>query len=227
MFNDEYRRAALGALFILLALQEPARADNGPELWTQLETRLTVSEEPSLWPQAYRVIAVNFFGERFPGLGQSLFRAGPIWNPHSNVSLAFNVVTGVEQDRPGNYAQQLRAELEPTVRWSLWGVAFNDRNRLEHRWSASGQRWRYRNQLRASLPALGWDWTPYVSNEVFYDLTASAFNQDRLIVGLSRDLSKEVRMDASYVVRFRLTEPDWERDHALSLSLTFNLRPGS
>lgn len=224
MFKDEFRRAALGALFLFAATAEPAFADNGPELWTQLETKVTVSEAPSLWPQGFRIIGVNVFGPRFPGIGQSLVRLSPLWELHPQVTLAFNFVSGVEQDKPGEFMQQLRAELEPTVRFDLWGVEFADRTRLERRWAIGGDRWRIRNQLKAAFPTLGWAWTPYVSNEIFYDFSDSAFNQNRAVAGFSKDLLKEVGLDAAYMLRSRLTDTGWQRDHLLYLGLSMDLK---
>lgn len=210
------------ALAVVLA-PWPANADNA-ELWTQLETRLTLADSPAWAPQAYRFVTVNFWGPRYPGLGQFLLRMGPIWDVHPNLQLAMNLVPGIEQNEPGEFLQQVRLEAEPSLRWTWGGMAFNDRNRLEFRWTPSGDRVRYRNQLRAAFVGLNWPWTPYLSDEVFYDATKGVINQNRALVGLSRSLTDDLRLDASYVLRHRWADVQWERDHLLSLSLTVNLK---
>lgn len=220
----------LKPLFLFLALlplvvlpAAPARADNGPELWYQFENRVTFAEPMGWRPQAFRIVTVNFWGARFPGLGQALVRLSPIWEPHPNLSVAFNAVPGMEQ-HDGLLNQQFRLEAEPVFHGEWGVVGFNNRTRLEHRWAQQGNLWRVRNQVRLSLPGVGGPWIPYVADEVFYDLTAQSFNQNRALVGVSHAFSESIRLDLSYLLRSRLTGTGWDRDHALSISFSVNHR---
>lgn len=214
-------------LAAMLLPAAPARADNGPELWYQFENRVSWPDTGNRWtPKSFKIVTVNFWGARFPGLGQALVRLGPTWELTPYLSLGFNVVPGMEQNN-GVFNQQFRLEAEPALHWEGGGLAFNNRSRLERRWAQQGNLWRVRNQMRVSLIGLNWDWTPYLSNELFYDLTHQAFNQDRALVGFSHPLAEGIRLDVSYLLRFRLTDTGWDRDHALSLTYSVNHKLGS
>lgn len=212
------------ALFIatgLLALS--AAPTHAQEAWVLYEVRVPLVEGRSLVPNTFRILNDYRYGPRYPWIGQSLLRVGPMWDVHPNVALATHLTSIVEQKRPGQFEQEFRGELEPQLRWRLGDLSFNNRHRLELRRFPATTTWRYRTQLRLTFQRPGEVWAPFLSEEVFWDLTSGATNQNRLAAGLSYLFSPNARTDMGYVLRSRLVgSGEWQADHALTVSLVFN-----
>lgn len=207
----------------LLALT--AAPTHAQEAWTLYEVRVPLAEGRSIVPNTFRILNDYRYGPRYPWIGQALLRVGPMWEVHPNLALAANFTSNVEQKSPGQFEQEFRGELEPHLRWRLGDLSFNNRHRLEMRRFLTDTRWRYRAQLRLTFQRPDEVWAPYVSEEVFMDLSSGISNQNRLSAGLSYLFSPNARSDMGYVLRSRsLATGGWDSDHVLTVSLVFNPR---
>ena len=218
------RKTAAIALAIpfLLASPAPARADR-LESWNLVELRVPMPRLASWSPHQIRVVASSRFSDGYPGLGVSNMRLGPIWDLAPWLMVAAHGSAYAEQRAPGAFAQQMRLELEPNVRYTFGALHLNDRSRFEWRYEPARTSWRYRNQLRASYQPKDWNWWPTASAELNWEVGAWTVQQTRLTAGTSHALNDATRLTAEYLARWR---PDpvagVALDHILTLTLFFS-----
>jgi hypothetical protein len=117
-----------------------------------------------------------------------------------------------------------RPQVNGTILWTLWGLNFKDRNRLERRLiEHKDGTWRYRNKLTVSLPAaiVGSVVRPYLAGEVFVELSEDEkdVNRYRLHVGFVRSLSKGIDVDLQYFLQSTESGAAWTDFHILKLGL--------
>lgn len=213
------RRLIVALAALPLAMGLPARADEG-EAWISSEVRVPFDDTASFWPHWVRIANDYRYGSGFPGITQALLRVGPIWEFHEAFTLASHVTSSIDQRKPGVFAQEIRLELEPSVRFRLGDVQFSDRVRIERRLFAGADRWRLRNRLQASYQPSGWDWVPFASEEVFFE--DGVYNQNRFSIGVSKPSGPHGRVTLGYTLRMRPANESWERTHALTFGFLFS-----
>ncbi len=87
----------------------------------------------------------------------------------------------------------------------LGRVRIADRNRAEYLSGFVANPIRYRNKLSVDFPlGVNGYWTPFISEEVFYDFSKSAWSQSRLQVGIGRRFSPALRLDTYFLQRSNL-----------------------
>ena len=82
---------------------------------------------------------------------------------------------------------------------SLW----SGRQRVEKLFGLPHAPVRYRAKISVSVPLAG-KWIPFVTNEFFYDFSASAWTQNRFQYGLGRQITSRLRLDGYVLERTRL-----------------------
>ena len=101
------------------------------------------------------------------------------------------------------YEHRLRFDLTVGNKWKHFSV--KDRSRIEYRIRNSrDDSVRYRNKFTFAFPVRHKDreiFSPYVSDEVYYDFTAKEFTTNEISVGISRKLSKNVSTDIFWLRR--------------------------
>lgn len=215
-------RKTLAALAVAGALAADARSAHADgEAWLQFEYRLPVLRTPRpAWPRTdVRVYTENRLNGRSEGLHLTFLRVGPIVYPTPWLFVATHGTVIADHLSSGVFEMEVRAELEPNVFFRLGPFTFNDRNRVEYRWRASAQRWRYRNQLRINYAPQGAWIIPFVWDEVLVDLSGAGFNQNRASAGMSLMLWPNVRLDVSYLFRSRLERDGWQHDHGVIIAI--------
>jgi hypothetical protein len=199
----------------------PAAHAEGVEAWTSYEVRVPIDDTASIWPHWLRIANDFRYGTGYPGIGQALLRVGPIWEPHGAFTLATHLTSSVEQRKPGIFAQEIRAELEPSVRWRWGDVHVNDRVRIERRAFPDEVRWRLRNRLQFSYQPAGWNWVPFASEEAFWE--GGVYNQNRFSVGVSKPSGPHGRISLGYLLRTKGSAgAAWDQTHALTFSFLFS-----
>lgn len=201
-----------------------ARADGEVWLWTEARVPVVRNGTADFPRTDWRVFSDFRMNSRSDGLAQAFLRTGPLlWV----LPWAFVGVHGtVYADRlpTGAFDQEARVELEPNFFGRLGDFTLNSRNRVESRWRDSGQRWRYRSQLRVNYAPVGADWIPFFWDEVLVDLSGLGFNQNRAQLGLGRMLNATTRVDVGYMVRSRHdAATGWVHDHVLNLYAFFDV----
>ena len=101
------------------------------------------------------------------------------------------------------YEHRLRFDLTVGEKWKHFSI--KDRSRIEYRIRNSrADSVRYRNKFTFAFPVRHKDqeiFSPYVSDEVYYDFTAKEFTTNEISVGISRKLSKNVSTDIFWLRR--------------------------
>ncbi len=97
-----------------------------------------------------------------------------------------------------------------------------DRNRWEQLRGLPGSPVRYRNKLLLDLPLDSGRWTPFVSDEMFWDDSQSAWTQNRFEVGVGRELTARLRLDSFFLERTDL-EKSANNVHAIGLALEIHI----
>jgi|SRR5207249_3991298 len=108
-----------------------------------------------------------------------------------------------------HYAAELGVGSSPENRTSLaFGVALplgrwtvSERNTVERRFRDPKDSTRYRNrlQLERSIDLASASFRAFVSDEVFYDWSASAWARNRFLIGARKPLNNRVSLDLYYV----------------------------
>lgn len=76
-----------------------------------------------------------------------------------------------------------------------------EQNRFEKLFDYGAEPVRYRNLMLADVPFERKQWHCFVSDEVFFDLSNSSWNQNRFQAGAGRRLSPRLRLDLYYLRR--------------------------
>lgn len=223
------KRATTSFLALLAWSTAAAPAWADAEYWNTIETRLPLTARAPLTgqPVTFRTVTDLRYGFRYPGLGWGFFRMGPLWTVAPWCLVGTHATTIAVQTAPSVFMQEYRAELEPNFFGRLGDFAWNDRNRLEYRWRWNDQHLRYRNMLRVAYAPKGAEWIPFVWAEPMIELTADGLAQNRVQVGVGRQLGAHARLDLGVMLRSRATAGAWEHDYVLNSMLYFapNLDP--
>lgn len=101
------------------------------------------------------------------------------------------------------YEHRIRFDLHVGNKWKHFSLS--DRNRVEYRSRHSkSDAVRYRNRLTLSVPVKikkKEEFTPFVSNEVYYDFSVNEFTTNEFVAGISRKLTKNITADVFYLRR--------------------------
>lgn len=210
------------SLGLLCWLSTVAWADG--EGWLIGEGRLPVYQQANARNRIRLRLATNFrIAGRTGGVQQALSRVGMTWEPSDILMLATQTVLAATSNDGQKFGQEIRQELDATVTTQpLRFLSQSHRQRLELRW-APGWVWaRYRVLQRLSVGPPSWRVQPFVFDEVFFD-GREGLNQNRVGVGVSVRVRRNLRIEVGYLWRLRKTSPsDFTQDHALRLAFTLD-----
>lgn len=116
-----------------------------------------------------------------------------------------------------------RLALVPTLKWRFANLKFSDRNKLEYRIRSSNSV-RYRNRVKAArkVKVFNHFFSPYLSEEIFYDLTKGDFSSNELSLGFSTSVAKNVGFGLYYMLQNDLTGAS-KPTNILGSSLALNI----
>ena len=207
-------------LLCLILLAPGAANAQETEAWTSLEVLVPLHDTASAGPHALRIANDFRYGAGYPGIGQALLRVGPIWDPLPMLQVAAHLSSNVEQRAPGSFVQEMRGEIEPSLKWRVGDLQVHDRFRVERRWFPTEARWRLRNRVQLTYQPKEWTWTPFVSEEGF--LEDGSFNQSRLRLGAWYRFSPHSRIAPGYMLVSKESGGIWEHTQVLTLSYQFS-----
>lgn len=121
----------------------------------------------------------------------------------------------------GSRYYENRYYLEANLKLPGKRLTWSDRNRIEYRNRNTTDLWRYRNRLKVSLNT--GKVSPYVSNEIFWDMTGHELNQNRFSAGISLPLEKHLQLTLYYLLQSTRAGSDWNENHALGVILGIKL----
>ncbi len=220
------RALVVPAALLALCLSSEAHADYETWIWIENRVPLVRADEPSFPRIDLRVYAETRLNGRNGGLHQSFLRLGPLFYWTDFLFVGVHGTIYADRLRTGAFAQEARFELEPNFFGRICDFTWNDRNRLELRFRDETEtKFRYRNQLRINYAPKGAKWIPFVWDEVLVDLSGLGLNQNRALIGLSRMLSGQTRLDIGFMLRSREETSGWIHDRIAFAALFFDVSP--
>lgn len=157
-------------------------------------------------------------------------RQGVRFSPSKHLTLGLQYLFVRSENAAGKHRDEHTGEIDVTPKATLGPLQLSLRWRLALRTiqgSSGEQEYQMRFMPKAAWPTrLGnWKLTPYVADDLFYDYTRDAFNQNRFFLGISLPL-KEFHgaknfLDLYYMLQHQLgSTRDWSSNHVLGSKLT-------
>lgn len=195
-------RAALMGLLLLGGAASPARADVDNQQWTLI----TLQKELTARWRAYFEVQPRF-GEDASGTERLIVRPAIGYRLNDKVSIwqGYGWTPLLEP----SFADEHRVFQQLLFEDKLGETSLINRTRLEERFieGAGGASVRLRNMLRLAHPvSADKRWTVVGYHELFWNLNStdtgpvSGFDQNRLFLGVSRQMNQELRVETGYLL---------------------------
>jgi hypothetical protein len=142
-------------------------------------------------------------------------------NPSLSLGLGYRQVYE-KKVAHGKFKQENRPHLNAIIKWSLLGLKFDDRNRLEYRhFGYQSDLWRYRNKITAKFP---WKFTrleiqPYLSDEFFLSFLGPALSRNRSYFGLLMSFTKNLKGELYYLLQSDKSHAKWKATNVLGAKI--------
>lgn len=212
--------AILSLLLLSFSIQLQSLADT--ESWNFVENKIKLTEKSEISPQInLRLLTRSFINTRSEGLGDLLFRIGPTIDIFPWFNISMHGVLDAYKSSNKEFIQELRGEIDPTFFNSFGDFYFSDRNRFEFRTKDISNSFGYRNLLRVNYNPQNSNITPFIYDEIFFDLLNRNINQNRAMIGLGIKINKNTKLDLGYMFRNRYvqTTSKWENDNVFVVNL--------
>ncbi len=157
------------------------------------------------------------------------YRQGIRWKPSPHLQLGLNYLF-VRNAASGKPLEEHSGELDVTPKTTVGPVEASLRWRLALRTiqgSSGEQEWQMRVMPKLAYPlkAAGRTITPYMADDLFYDATRAAWNQNRVFLGAVVPLKAwahaKVSLDVYYMLQSALGKRhDWSSTHILGTTLS-------
>src|SRR3989338_4673532 len=199
------RAGACLSVLLLLGVVPQAWAGDDVQSWvaTELVKRVTKTVDLFFRPE---IRIRDDIGELF----YHEFRQGVRWAATPHLGIALNYVFAGDTPSKG--------------RWGPFDVSARGRVALRQiQGSAGEQEWQWRIMPKLAYPTklAGRAITPYVADDLFYDYTRKAFNQNRFFLGVGIPLAAPrgttLTADLYYMLQSKLgsVRHDWSENHVL------------
>ena len=123
-----------------------------------------------------------------------------------------------EREKAKNeWSNEHRLEIIPIFNWQWTKFKFKLRNRLEYRVIEGDESWRWREKLKIKrdINLNGLKFSPFFSEEIFYDLTIGDFNQNRVKAGVSKEIIHNFEFTLFYMYKSNKRDNSWFGVHVL------------
>ena len=219
------RAGACLSVLLLLGVVPQAWAGDDVQSWvaTELVKRVTKTVDLFFRPE---IRIRDDIGELF----YHEFRQGVRWaaTPHWGIALNYLFARNTPSDKlRDEHTGEL--DITPKGRWGPFDVSARGRVALRQiQGSAGEQEWQWRIMPRLAYPTTlaGRVITPYVADDLFYDYTRKAFNQNRFFLGVGIPLAAPrgttLKADLYYMLQSQLgsVRHDWSENHVVGAALT-------
>ena len=161
-------------------------------------------------------------GRRPPDLVDGRVGASLEYRASRHITLLTNVLYRRDETTEGVKRYETRLDLGATLSKSFGNLSLKNRAMYEYRFRNSRANIQlYRNRIFASYPIKKGEtvlFTPFVSDEGYYDMTGKTWAQNEFLAGISRKLSSRTTLDIAYV------RSDTRPTNVNGLSLTLKIR---
>jgi len=157
------------------------------------------------------------------------YRQGVRWKPSKHLQVGLNYLF-VRNESSGKPLEEHTGELDITPKATVGPLDCSVRARVALRTvqgSAGEQEWEFRLMPKVAYPSqlAGRTIIPFAADDLFYNSTRDAWNQNRLFLGVSvpwgKSLGAEVSTDVYYMLQSQLgARRDWNSNHVLGTKLT-------
>ncbi len=157
------------------------------------------------------------------------WRLGSTFHAHKYLDLATAYRYIQTKDSSGEWSNNDThyIELIAIPKTKFAGFDLSDANKIEYRFIENARdRWFYRNLITVAYPAkiFAFEFTPYVSNEIYYDFEIDKMKQNWVTIGANKKISKNIT--AGLFVRNEAvragTSSKWTTAHILGSNVTVN-----
>ena len=157
------------------------------------------------------------------------YRQGVRWKPSQHLQVGLNYLF-VRNASSGTPREEHTGELDVTPKTTAGPFQLSLRGRVALRsvqGSAGEEEWQFRVMPKIAMPTrlIGHALTPYVADDLFYDGTRKAWNQNRVFLGVSVPVGQKhgvaVSVDVYYMLQSQLGKRhDWNSNHILGTKLS-------
>ncbi len=156
-------------------------------------------------------------------------RIGSVFHADKHLDLAAAYRYIQTQDSTGDWSNNDAQYIEmiATPKLKLAGFNLSDANKIEYRFIENARdRWVYRDLITAEYPSkiFGFEFTPYISNEIYYDFEINKINQNWATIGVNKKITKNLTIGLyarNEAVRSGASNK-WTTNHILGSNLAIN-----
>lgn len=204
-------------LFLSLFFHYPGYAAFDTQYWTNIGITKTLSPKYKL-DFSEEIKWGNNYSEMF------LHRTD--LNLAINISRKLKVAFAIKQI---NIKSQVWSQIRSSyidVQFTLGNekLQFKDRNRFEYLMRKAAKNiYRYRNKgtLSTNIMLFGKNWTPYIAEEIFYDINIDILKFNRLYTGIQFMLNKGIKTDLFYLLEHKKNRSSYLTHHILGTTLRY------
>lgn len=190
---------------------ESANASDDWQYWNEFKLKHSVTRHL----EAHLKLEQRFV-DNFGDFGLHNYAPGILYTVSEHFDFELNYKYEREKKKNG-WTDEHRLEIIPILKWRWSEFGFKLRNRLEYRKIESAESWRWREKIKITRPVTmdGFAFTPYVSEEIFYDFRVGDFNQNRIAVGLSKEIGRNLGIGLYYMYKSNKKENSWSGANVL------------
>ncbi|MBU1134129.1 MAG: DUF2490 domain-containing protein [Candidatus Omnitrophica bacterium] len=147
-------------------------------------------------------------------------RGGIVYHALKNLDLGSTYRFVQSKNSAGKWLNEYRLELDIAPKITIGRFKLVNRSRFEYRnLPTSTDRWRYRNLSKIAYPVkIGdFEFTPYISEEIFCDFEIGKINLNWITVGVDKKITKNLTLGLFYLnetVRVG-TRSEWDTNHVI------------
>jgi len=156
----------------------------------------------------------------------SYARVGLIYSPYEWLDLTPTYHHAYSRANNGKLSHEDRLFFDTTFKWKAMGLKFSDRNRMELRNFdiRPDHVFRYRNEFMISkvVDFMGTKVVPFISDEIWYDLTDHEADFNWATIGVSKKLTKNLIVSLFYRLESFKTGEDWSETNFIGTGIVLS-----